>query len=60
MARKPAAKPVQAQEQDAAPVYTNNTPGLRMHLGDGRVLEYGESVELTGETLEAFRELGLV
>lgn len=62
MARKPIApvsKPVEAVQAEAAPVaapeaplvFTNTTANTTIHLGDGRKLAPGESVEVTEELL---------
>lgn len=60
MARKPSQKPVERAPSVPAPnpaLVTNNTPGSRLWLADGRVLEYGESGECA-ETAEVLQERG--
>ncbi len=37
---------------------TNCLPGTRLHLGDGRVLEHGESAEVGEELATFLRERG--
>lgn len=57
--RVPAAPAARIPEPPPAPpvapdfTVTNCLPGTQLHLGDGRVLAFGESAEV-GETMAAF------
>ena len=49
MARKPAKTPAPVKVERV----TNPHKGTQLHLGDGRVLEFGESAEVSAEVKAA-------
>lgn len=62
MARKPSAPPAATHvappgitPKDPPLVFTNTTANSTIHLGDGRKLAPGESVEVTAELLRELR-----
>lgn len=57
MPRK-APAPAKVQPAKAEQTVTNSIKGTRLHLGDGRVLEYGESDEVPADLAELLIEQG--
>ena len=51
MARKPAKTEAPAKVERT--IVTNPHKGTQLHLGDGRVLDFGESAEVTAEVKAA-------
>lgn len=62
MAKRPVAKPaaVAKPAEPSPPIFTNDVPGRQVHLGNGVVLQCGESIELTAELEAALRGSGLI
>lgn len=62
MPRKPKSAPVEAVEPTVvAPVQTvitNCIEGTRLHIGDGRILAFGESADVGEELANLLRERG--